>query len=188
MTNIRYDQKGFSTIEILTVIILFLALGVTGLFVYRQNRTKPSTIAPTSPTTPVTETPVVSYLIINEWGVKLPLSENIKDAYYVTSAGGSKDKDGKPNNLLVGLRSLDSKGCEATNTNAFSSIFRALPSEKDSATNKPIKDAYPDGKLLGDYFYAYGDLDSPTCKVPKDDLRVIIEAFVNAEKNMITTN
>src|SRR5216683_7521847 len=47
--------------------------------------------------------PTVSYLTVKEWGVKLPLSSTISDAYYVVPVGISPDADGQPSGILLGL-------------------------------------------------------------------------------------
>src|SRR6266568_9118224 len=110
----REHQSGFSTVEILLVVLAIGIIGATGFFVYQHNRTKPSNAAagtqavsqqPTA--TAPTPTQTVTYLTFKEWGVKMPLSRAVGDAYYVPGVG-SVGADGITNQMYLGLKSLDS--------------------------------------------------------------------------------
>jgi hypothetical protein len=190
----REHQSGFSTVAILLIVLVIGIVGATGFFVYQHNRPKLSNAAsnPSQPSSQQTTTPTptppastVAYLTIKEWGVKLPLSDAIKDAYYTPAVGSSKGPDGQPNTLLLGLRSLDSSGCAATNTTAFAQIFRALPTERDGVTGKLLTQEYPDGVTIGNYFYAYeGVSNTGTCKAPQATSQAADAAFRAAQKGM----
>src|SRR5947209_2912813 len=103
----RERQSGFSTMVILLVVLVVAVLAATGLVVYQHH--KPSSAknsAATSLSQPTgqqqsttsTQPQPTTYLYIKEWGVKLPLSDSIKDAYYVVS-NGSADANGQPNTM-----------------------------------------------------------------------------------------
>src|SRR5262245_61895973 len=47
-------------------------------------------------------------LLIAEWGVSLPLSSDIADAYYVAAVSAAENSA-----MLISLRSLESRGCAA---------------------------------------------------------------------------
>jgi hypothetical protein len=118
--------------------------------------------------------------------VQLPLSDSIKDAYYVSN--GSKDGNRTPNNMLIGLKSLDASGCAATNTTANWGIFRSAPGEKDSGTGQLLTKEYPNGTTIDKYYYVYGNLDSKSCNAPQDTLQAIDAAFTTAQKHMSATS
>lgn len=186
--NIR---AGNSIILALVLVFAVAAIGVSEGFVYQHNRTQAIYAASNSsqstdqPTT-VTPAPTVNYLTINEWGVKLPLSSAIKDAYYAPSIGSNKGTDGRHNTLLIGLKSLDSSGCAATNRTALGLVFRALPTETDSVTGRLLTQEYPNGITIGNYFYAYQKLNSSTCKASLPTLRSVDSAFTAAERETVT--
>src|SRR6266702_5910325 len=123
----RDHQSGFSTTVSLLAVLVVAVLAVTGLVVYQHhkpssvkssaatNQTQTTTQPQNTTTTQPSQT-TTQYLTITEWGVKLPLSDSIKDAYYVASNSGL-GSDGKPN-FFVSLTSLDSTGCKAANNNS----------------------------------------------------------------------
>jgi len=190
----REHQSWFSAVRISLSVLVIAALAVTGLVLFQHHKpsnatnsaatsTSQTTMQPQS-TTASQPAPTVAYLTIKEWGVKLPLSDSIKDAYYMASLGSSRGHDGQPNTLLAGRKSLDSTGCAATNTTAIALIFRALPTETDSATGKLLTQEYPNGVTLGSYFYAYQQLNSTACKAPQATLQSTHSAFAAAVKGI----
>lgn len=193
MDRTQNKQAGFNIVEILLIIVAVGVIGVGGWFVYQHNRTRVSDAAgsnqTTQQTTTTTPAPTVAYLTIIEWGVKLPLSAEVKDAYYMPAVGSSKGTDGQPNTLLLGLRSQDSNNCAATNNlTALAQISRTSPSSVDPVTNKLYTQEYPNGVILGDYFYAYqGISNSDGCKVPQASAQPINDAFNAAVKGIVST-
>lgn len=191
-------QRGFSVIEAVVVVAVIGVLGVAGWFVYQHNRATVTNAAANThqssekssnqQTTTTTPAPTVAYLTITEWGVKLPLSDAIKDAYYAPAVGSSKGPDGQPNTMLLGLRSLDSSGCAATNTTAFAQIFRALPTERDGVTGMLLTQEYPHGITIGNYFYAYeGVSNNGTCNAPQATVQSAESAILAAQEGMVST-
>jgi hypothetical protein len=194
----RKNQTGFGTVGILLIVLVVVAvLGVSGFLVY-QRHNKPSSTKnnaatsttqtstqPNNTTTTQTQTTTTQYLTITQWGVKIPLSSEINDAYYTPSVGSSVGADKQPNTMLVGLKSLDSSGCTATNTTAIALIFRALPTETDSATGKLLTQEYPNGVTLGNYFYAYQNLNSTSCKASASTIQSVDSAFTTAVKGIV---
>jgi len=149
-------------------VLVVAVLAVGGLVVYQHHKPSSATnSAATSPTQTTSQSqntattqaaPTVAYLTIKEWGVKLPLSNSIKDAYY--SIGGNVGKDGLPNTAWLGLASLNSHGCNATNDDSPSfkpigSIVRVLPTDTDPVSGKLYTQLDPNGTTINGYYYGY---------------------------------
>src|SRR6266568_3175508 len=93
----RRNQSGFSAFVFLLPVLVVAVLAVGGLVVYQHHKPSSATnSAATSPTQTTSQSqntattqaaPTVAYLTIKEWGIKVPLSNSIKDAYY--SIGGN---------------------------------------------------------------------------------------------------
>jgi hypothetical protein len=80
------SRNGFTLIEALLIII---ALGViTGVGFYVYNSVRPNEQTTTATTQQATQTATKKYLRIPEAGIKLELTDSIKDAYYVVGDGG----------------------------------------------------------------------------------------------------
>ena len=174
-------DSGFSLFETLVVIAIVVVLGLGGWYVYHREHKAKTTADATSQTntgtTPTqqqanstTQTPATTYLDIKEWGVKIPLSSRIQDAYYTVPAGISNDEDGRPSAVSLGLTSLNS-GCgtvtsdSAGSSNALGSIVRALPTDTDPVSGKSYTELDPAGTTIAGYYYGYADagLKGKTC-------------------------
>lgn len=79
------QQKGFSGIETLLVLLAVAIIGFGGYYVWysQQNKkTVTNTSSFSASTTPRTPTSSQNYLIIKEWDVKVLLDSNVSDLYY----------------------------------------------------------------------------------------------------------
>ena len=92
--KIRKDQRGFSIVEGAPIVVAVAVIGAVGWWAYQHNRPKVSDAKDSNGSQATKEPPVekdskpaVAYLKVKEWGVKLPLSEEVKDAYYVADVG-----------------------------------------------------------------------------------------------------
>ena len=153
------DHSGFSAVEVLVVLTVVAVLAATGLVQYQHHK---STSAKSSTGTRPQST---EYLTIYEWGVKIPLSSAISDAYYTSIFASSQGSDGEPNQFSLGLKSLDSSGCAAANGAAPVLLFRTSPTKIDPVSNKPVSKEGP-GVTIGNYFYGYSLTKSKTCDSP----------------------
>jgi hypothetical protein len=90
------------------------------------------------------------------------LPDSIKDAYYIPDPQASTGADGQPDQMLSGLKSLDSVGCAAADGAAPILLFRTLSSQVDPVSGDPVTQDYT-GVTIGDYFYAYSLTKSATC-------------------------
>lgn len=199
----KRDQSGFSIVEVLLVILVIAVLTVTGLVVYQHHKsssaknsaatkqTQPTTQPKDTTTTQPAQTTTTQYLDIKEWGVKLPLLNDIKDAYYVVPTGISDDSDGLPSGIILGLTSLNNS-CGTVlpgNTgfdNSLGEIVRALPTDKDPVSGKLYTQLLPDGTTIGSYYYGYSSsIKSKTC-APQATLQSVDSDFATAVKGIVT--
>jgi hypothetical protein len=186
------DQSGFSPIEVLLIVLVIAALALTGyVFFQRHKPTSVKNNAATSKTQSTTQ-PTTPYLTIKEWGIKLPLSDSIKDAYYVVGTSFSNDPDGLPSGVFLGLTSLSGKSCNPSNNNnggrgAVGAILRFLPSETDAVTGQQLTQKYPNGTTIGSYYYGYqSGINNNPC-APASILHSTDTAFAVAAKGIVST-
>jgi hypothetical protein len=194
-------QKGFGVIPVVAAVIVILAIGFVGWHTMHSNKTaKKNDATTTSPAPPPaspatntspTQSPTSGYLIINEWGVKLPLTSGVYDAYYVVSTN-NKDPNGDPNTMWLGLKSLDDSGCAAAQANTggaypLGALMRTAADATDPLSGEPVKQRYPNGAVVGNYYYAFNDgTNGKTC-ASQETLQSVSAAFATAAKN-ITAN
>lgn len=119
------NQKGFSAVIVLLGLLLVVAVGFTGYFVWNTQNSKKDTaaeVAPATATKPETkqETPAPAkeeqkYLVIKEWGVKIPVSGEISDLSYIYNKSEDTvtlktEKLSEQQKQLTGLNSVDELG------------------------------------------------------------------------------
>ena len=196
----REHQSGFGTTVILLAVLVVAVLAVTGLVVYQHHKPSSATnSAATSPTQTTSQSqntattqaaPTVAYLTIKEWGIKVPLSDRIKDAYYVVS-NGSADANGQPNTMWLGLTSLGGD-CNASQANKpgkttipdIGVLGRALPTDHEPVLGTLYTKLYP-GVTIGQYYYFYiSGTKGKTCASPAN-LQSIDSAFDTAAKGIV---
>lgn len=198
--RVRDHQLRFGSVQIALIAFVIAALVVTGLVLYQRHR---PISAMNSAATSQTQTtaqpqskaaaqpgPTVAYLQIKEWGVKLPLSDNIKDAYYVVPLGVSKNQDGQPSGILLGLTSLNGSCGTLTNTgrgsaDALGEIVRTLPSDKDPVSGKPFAQLNPGGSTIAGYYYGYTSSSKNKTCASATTLQSIDSAFGTAVKGIL---
>jgi hypothetical protein len=203
MRKYKNNQDGFGAIEALLVCLVIIVLGATSFLVFKHShKTSTKTASTPASQTPAkqpttgtiqAEQPAPKYLTIKEWGVRLPLSDSIKDAYYLADTN-SKGSDGITKQIYVGLKSVDNDGCAVISANGVNSkgqvqavaiIFRAKPTDEDPVTGKPYSEKTPIGATIGGYFYGYesfANVDSTDCKVPQTTADSVNSAFASALK------
>ncbi len=194
------QQARFSILSVVVVIATAAILVTAGLFVYQHSRTKVTNAASSSQATnnqqAATTTspgPTVSYLDIKEWGIKIPLSSNIHDAYYVIPQSISYNSDGKPSGVYVDVKSLNASCGDATagNTNrsienAVGEIGRSLPTDTDPVSGKPYTQLNPDGITIGGYYYGYINATNGKTCASQSLLQSVDAAFANATKSAVS--
>lgn len=104
--------------------------------------------------------PAGKYLYISQWGVQMPLSSTISDAYYVVSTSFSNGPDGSPSGVWLGLHSLTAPSCNPANNNegatgAIGDILRVAEGATDPVSGARYSQKYPNGVTINGYYYGY---------------------------------
>jgi hypothetical protein len=201
MKQSRTKQGGFGAVEIVVICLVVVVLGAVGFTVFRQtHNTKANTTTSTEEEQPAQQTAQTNaepaqtaqqYLVIKEWGVQLPLPDSVKDAYYVPDVN-SKGTDGITNQIYIGLKSLDSSGCQAGGNlqgkdTAIAVIVRGLPSEKDPVSGNVITKDFPDGITIGKFYYGYLWLKNNKCNAPSSSIQTADSTFKSSIKELAPT-
>ena len=192
----RDRQSGFGRVEIVFISFVIAAVAVTGLVLYQRHTpsnaknsaaTGPNqtTTQPQSTTTAQTAQATAQYLVIKEWGVKIPLSGNIKDAYYTVPLGISRNADGRPSGITLGLTSLNNAcGTVASSGSgadrALGEIVRTLPTEHEPVSGKLYSQLNPDGTTIGSYYYGYEDFTTSYYSLTNSGLFVRVNFVIGS--------
>lgn len=196
MNKSSATQKGFGALEIVIICFIILALGLIGYFIFARQSNSPNSVAnqpsdqtkteqtPDSNSTAID--PAKPSLEIKEWGVQLPLSDEIKDTYYVMSTG-SKGSDGQPNKVFLGRTALDNNNCKAAGNNegkdtSIGAVVKISVTEKDPVTGNLLTAQYPDGTKIGDNYYFYQFYKNTNCKAEASVIQNTSSSFSTAVK------
>jgi uncharacterized membrane protein YfhO len=194
MTTTRTKQSGFGIVTVIVALVVILAIGGTGFAIYKHNKkdtksdsTQTTASKPKNTTADNSQTaqPATQYLVIKEWGIQVPLSDPIKDAYYVVS-NSSSDANGNPDSVWLSLASLKDKGCDANLANQgqsqmIGSLFRVTPDTKEPVSGTLYTELFPDGITIGNYYYGYKSWSKDkTCTS-----RAVLDAFDAAFESSI---
>lgn len=187
--------------ELLLVVLVVALLAVIGAVVYqhyqpsnaRSSTQTSTTHTGTTQTSPTTPQPATQYLTIKEWGIKMPLSDSIKDAYYVVGKGSSDGPGGPPTTMWLGLTSLSGPNCVPSNNDfgkrgALGAIVSTLPTDTDPVSGQSYTQEYPNGAVISGHYYFYQSwLKNNPC-ASESTLQPIDGAFAAAAKGIIVAN
>ncbi len=179
MQLLRDIRARFGTNKVIFLVLVVVVVGAlagSGWLLFQHRTTS-------SPNTP-------GYLDIKEWGIKLPLSNGIKDAYYVVSNSSHDPASGEPNTVWLGLASLNRNGCDASLANQgqdteLGTIVRGSPTDTDPIDGTPFSKLYPGGITIGKYYYAYSSRTTGRRCASQETLTSIDSAFSEALRNAI---
>lgn len=125
------SQKGFGTIEAIIVIVVVALLGVGGWFVWHNNRKDPvkTTVQKVQKSDDKKQEKTKDdqrYMVIEEWGVKMPLDETIAGAYYeMEPVTGDVQYASVFDAGFDALKNANGTSCGGANTFQIYSIGRA---------------------------------------------------------------
>jgi hypothetical protein len=127
------DQKGFSFVILLVILVAFIGLFAAGWYVWNKNKQNKNTnhVKTTTQTNSNDQKQKLpsddaehKYLVIREWGVKLPLSSEISEAYYKIESDGSIDYVALYDAAFDKLKNANNVPCGGDNVFQFYSISR----------------------------------------------------------------
>ncbi len=187
------DQKGFSGLEGLLILVIVGIIGGVGWFVYNSQKKTASTLDKTSQsqgepqktvskaTPPTQQTASQSdYLNIKELGIRFKLTNNIKDAYYYVSS--NKDSN-NITTVYVSTHSVDAyPGCQASKNNGAG--IAAIATYYQGETSPVAGDystTFPRAPKIGDlYYYIAGNQYDCTEQKNTDLYTKIHQEFMDA--------
>jgi prepilin-type N-terminal cleavage/methylation domain-containing protein len=179
MNRLNKNQSGFGAIELILVLVIVALISGVGYFVYQSKKNTDKTLASTSSsegtpqkstttkptTTNTSQSNSASYLVIKEWGVEIPLTTDIKDAYYAKLKNDTFSEE----NYAIGTKSLTEldANCAAENL-SVSIILRQTVLEHDANAKKndPMNSPVYTIKI-GNYYYGY-DRSRAACSANKN--------------------
>ncbi len=195
MVNKYLNKSGFGIVLIVVAVVVIVSITASSVLIYRHSHNK-KLASTTSTTSASTSSPTQSsstsqptaqqYLVIKEWGVQIPLSDSIKDAYYVVATNSSET-------MWLGVKSLDST-CPAIRANdtsagganaAISALIRVSPTDVEPVQGKPYPQLYP-GATVGNYYYAYINQASNSKCASTATLQSIDSGFSTAVKSTVS--
>lgn len=176
----KLNQKGFAALEAILIIVALLIAGGTGYYIYSANKKTSNTlntaskVASSSPPKTTKKKPSKSkstsssaangqkYLVIKEWGVELPLSNSIQDAYYTYHADGDY--------VRLGTKSLTAMSAMcAPDDISIAAVTRqtAVVHDANATQNDPV--AYPvNATKIGNYYYSISQAQAACGNAPDD--------------------
>lgn len=177
------NQKGFGVVEVILILIIVGIIGFTGWRVYEANKeisqspVENSTIKKETQLNDTEDIARTRHLEVPEMGVKIKLTDDIKDAYYETYS----DKA-----VSLKTKSLDSYGDCKENQLSVVALIKVGKDEIDPMTDKKFS-VNGSGVVVGEsYYYIQG---AQYACVDDDQAQLAIlskvrAAFVDAAKSI----
>jgi uncharacterized protein (UPF0333 family) len=152
MLHKKLNQKGFSAVEGLLILIIILLVGFIGYYVWHTQKTTDKTIDTASNATkssPAKSSSQQKFLSIKEWGVKLKLNTSNSDAYYTVVPG-------QDNEVYISSKALDTFGAqhaECSGVNRSVIMSRLKPGDDNVGSPWTDQELAQAGTKVRDYYY-----------------------------------
>jgi hypothetical protein len=149
------NQRGFTAVETLIIVLVLVVLGGAGYFVWHAQRTGEKTVNLSGSTS---SKPNTKFLTIKEWGVAVPMPANVmtSDIYYKLKA----DNTAGATDAILGSTKLGAlvASCDINNSTGstpFGWIEKMAPSAYAQAKADATNTGVTNGTLLGGYYYVW---------------------------------
>lgn len=157
----KTNQKGFSVVEVLIVVVIVGLIGTVGWFVYDRQKSKNNEQPVTQNSQQNQETikqetkadANEGYLVVKEWGLRFKMPSNITDVQYRVY-GDTVAFYAKPTGSAVAYRSdyeaiYSDEATYGKNNPKYAkgTLYRSAESSKDKVGTKI------EGKKIGNYYY-----------------------------------
>jgi len=185
MTNKQHDG-GFGTVGILLTIIVLLLVGAGGWYVFHKNKKSDTNGTNTANSqqnkTGNNSNPQTAYLTVKELGIRLTLTDPIKDAYYKVK---DSSKNGKPIIALY-LHSWDTyANCTPEkDRDGLGAVTTFTPGESDPV-NGDLATSYPDAPLIDGLHYYIAQAQSDCSAGAATNRQAVRDAFTAAYKTIV---
>jgi len=156
------NQRGFAVVETTLIVVIVAIIAIAAWFVWQSqkntdktlnsaNNSLPTKVTSTpTPTTTATVTPApTQYLVISEWGVKVPLTATISDAEYYYG-GASVDAAYLSTVSITAQYPL----C-ADHEHSLGAFGRYSDPNEEYIGGMSISQAFPDAVKIGQFYYYY---------------------------------
>jgi cytoskeletal protein RodZ len=167
-------QRGFSTVVLLLGLLLIVAVVFTGYYVWNNQNNKDDNKAEVAPATTTKQetkqdapSPVKDeqkYLVIKEWGVKMPVSSQFSDLIINRYCDNDMDFCAfiySPTQIKL-AKEINATCYVPENMNNVGSVVRYRdPSAQYMGTT--MGQAFSPNKKLGDWYYGYKMPNEATC-------------------------
>lgn len=187
-----HKQKGFTAVEVVIVLLVILLLAAGGWYLWKKNSDKSTTEQSANSAQQQTsnqdaanertdtQAPAKTYLEVKEWGVKVTLDDDSKDAYYVIKSEG-------PNYAYLSVRSLTNPDC-APDQVSVGVITRFKQGDIEPISERPYTETVPDATKVGDYYYYYGRAQAYCDENQEAKLKAVDAAFNKSVKTIEAIN
>lgn len=147
----KANQKGFSVVEILVVVVVVGLLGAAGWLVYDRQKSKnneqPVTQSSNQQNQETKPDPNAEYLVVKEWGLRFKVPSNLTDVKYRVF-GDTLAFYAKPTGYTVEYRSdYEKLGDNNYPQYATGRLYKSTESSKDKIGIQV------EGKKIGNYYY-----------------------------------
>ena len=141
----KNNEKGFSVLEVLLIVILFGLLGGVGWLVWNGQKDIISKQQNTSKQSNQSE-----YFEIKEWGVNFKSNDKLNDLYYVYVDDGNEET--LATTIDFSLNALKNTDCAIDKTSQFR-IARYSQAEVDKLDTSNMANVIRESTKLGGYYY-----------------------------------
>jgi hypothetical protein len=179
----RGNQKGFAALESLLILVIIAIIGGVGYYVWHSKK-QTKNVADSSQLSTIKKSSTVSdnqktksSLTIKEWGIKIPLTDQIKDAYYTPDSGTLTET------FTLRVHSLDGEPACTTSEQMPAYIKRISSADLHYLESQHEVSAIPPGADIDGYYYYIGiDKEDNCVKNPNNQtlLNNVRDAFNNA--------
>ena len=179
----KNTQRGFGTIGIVSVLLVLSIIGFGGyrVLISHNQQYKAKSYQPTNASSTKTDSTLskISELPIKELMLKLPLTQNTKDAYYVVN---SSSDSSKPPIIKFSTLSLDKyPDCKASSDSPGIASIQSFKNGDTDPIQGDYSKAYPGAyNFNGTYFYVSGDQADCTRGMDYDLYTKIRTDFLNS--------
>jgi hypothetical protein len=163
------NQRGFSAVEVILILIIVGLLGGVGYYVWSSNEKTKTTLdrAEQSSSVDVEQKSSKKYLVIKEKGVKFELTDKIKDAYYHISKDGYVYLSLHRYDNVKGFEGCTAKGGSDNDGSGLAALNNAKVGDDNIGspfTKKELDDVIEDrGVKINDTYYWFESNSQAPC-------------------------